>query len=170
MIKQFIFCGSLGWCFEVFWTGLGSLFHHDKKLIGRTSLHMFPIYGTAVIIPPIHKLIKKANVFIRGSVYALCIFLTEFISGSFLKKHNACPWDYSGSVFNYKGIIRLDYAPVWFIVGLIYEKFLCASDSEASLPSALRFLSNVKRAAWFGVPFLIYFLKVLSIKFLALIG
>ena len=147
MFKQFIFCGGLGWCFEVFWTGLGSFLHHDKKLMSRTSLHMFPIYGTAVIIPPIHKFIKKANVFIRGCVYALCIFLTEFISGSFLKKHNACPWDYSESVFNYKGIIRLDYAPVWFIVGLIYEKFLCTPDSEGSLASALHSHNNSKRAA-----------------------
>ena len=106
MIKQFIFCGSLGWCFEVFWTGLGSLFKHDKKLMGQSSLHMFPIYGSAIIIPPIHRLIRKANVFIRGTIYALCIFLTEFISGSFLKKRNACPWDYSDAALNYKGMIK----------------------------------------------------------------
>lgn len=150
MFMEFIFCGSLGWCFEVFWTGLGSLLHHDKKLMGKTSLHMFPIYGTAIIIPPIHRLIKRANVFIRGSIYALCIFLTEFVSGSFLKKHNACPWDYSDAVLNYKGIIRLDYAPVWFIVGLIYEKLLCTSICDAKPPSAqhlLHSIRNAKRAA-----------------------
>ena len=107
----------------MFWTGLGSLFKHDKKLMGQSSLHMFPIYGSAIIIPPIHRLIRKANVFIRGTIYALCIFLTEFISGSFLKKRNACPWDYSDAALNYKGIIRLDYAPVWFIVGLMVAVF-----------------------------------------------
>ncbi len=142
MIKQFIFCGSLGWCFEVFWTGMGSLFKHDKKLMGQSSLHMFPIYGSAIIIPPIHRLIEKANVFVRGTVYALCIFLTEFISGSFLKKHNACPWDYSDAALNYKGIIRLDYAPVWFVVGLIYEKMLCASKNRPAFPDALKLLKT----------------------------
>ena len=102
MIKQFIFCGSLGWCFEVFWTGLGSLFKHDKKLMGQSSLHMFPIYGSAIIIPPIHRLIRKANVFIRGTVYALCMF----------------------------------------IVGLIYEKMLCATKNRPAFPDALKLLKT----------------------------
>ena len=125
MLNQYLECGGLGWCFEVFWTGLGSLIHHDKKLTGTSSLHMFPIYGTAIIIAPIHKLIGKANFVVRGIVYASCIFATEFVSGSFLKKFNACPWDYSKAKLNYKGVVRLDYAPLWFIVGLIYEKMLC---------------------------------------------
>lgn len=31
---------------------------------------------------------------------------------------------------NYKGIIRLDYIPVWFLVGLIYERVLTKPTSE----------------------------------------
>ena len=68
--------------------------------------------------------------------------MTEFISGSFLKKHNACPWDYSDAALNYKGIIRLDYAPVWFVVGLIYEKMLCASKNRPAFPDALKLLKT----------------------------
>ncbi len=53
------------------------------------------------------------------------IFTTEFLTGSILKKNNCCPWDYSKAKLNINGIVRLDYLPVWFAVGLIYEKMLC---------------------------------------------
>ena len=49
------------------------------------------------------------------------IFFAEFISGSILKFFGICPWDYSASSFNIAGIIRLDYAPLWFGLGLFYE-------------------------------------------------
>lgn len=52
------------------------------------------------------------------------IFAAEFGTGMLLKHYGMCPWDYSSSPFNYKGVIRLDYAPVWFLTGLIYEKLL----------------------------------------------
>jgi Protein of unknown function (DUF1113). len=85
---------------------------------------MFPIYGMAAFISPISKLMKEKNTLVRGGVYTFFIYLTEFSTGKLLKKHQACPWDYSQAKLNYKGIIRLDYAPVWFIVGLFYEKLL----------------------------------------------
>lgn len=85
---------------------------------------MFPIYGMASLIQPIHKLIKNTNVFFRGVVYTTCIFATEYGTGKFLKKKHCCPWDYSDAKHNIKGIVRLDYAPLWFIVGLFYEKVL----------------------------------------------
>ena len=50
--------------------------------------------------------------------------------------------DYSDAALNYKGIIRLDYAPVWFIVGLIYEKMLCATNKRPAFPEALRLLKT----------------------------
>ena len=51
-------------------------------------------------------------------------YLVEFLSGSILKQFSMCPWDYSGAAFQYRGIIRLDYAPLWFAAGLIFEKIL----------------------------------------------
>lgn len=85
---------------------------------------MFPIYGMAAVVSPLSKFLSKANTFVRGTIYTVCIFLMEFLSGSFLKKHHMCPWDYSKAKFNIKGVIRLDYAPVWFALGLLYEKVL----------------------------------------------
>lgn len=129
MIKKYLICGLTGWCLEVFWTGIGSALKKDKKLSSNTSIWMFPIYATAIIIEPLNQLLrkKKRNPIERGAVYALCIFATEYTSGSLLKKIDCCPWDYSDSKFNIKGVIRLDYLPAWFATGLIYEKILCKS-------------------------------------------
>lgn len=52
-----------------------------------------------------------------------CIFLAEYITGWGLQKAvGICPWDYSNSKFQVNGLIRLDYAPAWFVVGLLFEK------------------------------------------------
>lgn len=40
------------------------------------------------------------------------------------EKTGHLPWDYSHARLNVKGVIRLDYAPVWFLTGLLYEKLL----------------------------------------------
>lgn len=122
--RDFLKCGITGWCLEVIWTGIANMRNHDKKLSSNTSLIMFPIYGAAAIIKPVYSLIKHKNFIFRGTLYSILIFSGEFISGTILKKHNMCPWDYSKSKYNIKGIIRLDYAPAWFGAGLLFEKLL----------------------------------------------
>ncbi len=122
---DFLVCGLCGWCMECLWTGLHSVISHkDKKLLCRTSVWMFPIYGMAACLTPICNKLKNKNALIRGGVYTFCIFITEFVTGLILTKFKACPWDYSKAKLNYKGVIRLDYAPAWFLVGLFYEMLL----------------------------------------------
>lgn len=111
----------IGWCAELLWTGLHSLVNGRIKLMGHSSLWMFPIYGCAAIIAPLSKIYHKCNTFIRGLVYMIHIFFGEFLFGTVLKKFGACPWDYSASPFHINGVIRLDYAPLWFGLGLFYE-------------------------------------------------
>ncbi|MBQ3599830.1 MAG: hypothetical protein II992_01335 [Lachnospiraceae bacterium] len=121
----FLLCGFTGWCIECFWTGLHSLFlTQDKTLRCGTSLWMFPIYGFASFISPISLYLKGKSMWLRGGIYTTLIFLMEYISGSFLRIFHACPWNYSNSRFHIKGLIRLDFAPLWFIVGLFFEKIL----------------------------------------------
>ncbi len=124
-IYNFIRCGLTGWCLECFWTGLGSFFHEqDKKLTCRTSILMFPIYGMAALIAPFSRFFKNKSAFFRGSLYTALIYSAEYLTGFYLKKKDACPWDYSRARYNIKGLIRLDYAPVWFFMGLFYEQLL----------------------------------------------
>ena len=134
-LYNFIKCGFLGWCLECSWTGLLSIISKDKLLSCTTSVWMFPIYGLAVFISPISKKIQHKNILIRGGLYTICIFSAEYVFGSILRKIEACPWDYSKERFNYKGLIRYDFVLVWFIVGLLYEKFLSINSDFASLVS-----------------------------------
>ena len=83
-----------GWCMEILFTALHSLRRRDLRLTGNTSLWMFPIYGSACLL------------------------------GRLLWKHGLCPWDYGKSRFHIYRIIRLDYAPWWFLAGLFFEKIL----------------------------------------------
>lgn len=120
--NNFIRCGLTGWLLETLWTGFLSFRKREKKLICHTSIWMFPIYGMASLFSPISRFLHKQNKIIRGLAYTLLIFLTEFTSGILLKKHGSCPWDYSKKRYNLKGVIRLDYAPLWFFCGLLFEK------------------------------------------------
>ena len=59
---------------------------------------------------------------LRGSIYSAGIFVCEYLTGSFLKKKGICPWDYSNAKTNINGVIRLDYAPLWMMAGLLFER------------------------------------------------
>ncbi len=124
-LSKFITCGAFGWCLECFWTGLHSIQKRtDKRFLCQTSVWMFPIYSMAAFIEPIGKLMKGKSFLFRGSIYTICIYTMEFFTGTLLKKHHACPWDYSAAKTNIKGVIRLDFAPLWFLTGLAYERLL----------------------------------------------
>lgn len=91
---------------------------------------MFPIYGMACVIEPVSKKLKNIPMVGRAAIYAGGIFTAEYGTGSILKKHNCCPWDYSKKRHNVKGVINLDYAPVWFLVGILYETVLCRQSAK----------------------------------------
>lgn len=132
MIKNFFTCGLLGWCLEILYTSAESMKNHDIRLKGNTSLWMFPIYGLAAFFQPLAALLKDKPLFLRGSIYTICIFVTEFVTGELLKKKHACPWDYEKAPLNIDGVIRLDYAPFWFGTGLLYEFILNHNPKKAA--------------------------------------
>lgn len=128
--RNFFICGLTGWCIEILFTSAGSLRKKDRRLIGQTSLWMFPIYGMAACIAPVYGKIKHLPALLRGILYSLGIFSCEYISGTILKKHKLCPWDYSDAKANIDGVIRLDYAPFWAVTGLLFERILLFADKK----------------------------------------
>lgn len=121
-ILRFIIYGLIGWCLEIFWTGLGSLIHGDITMHGWTSIWMFLIYGLAIFMEPIHNAIRHWPILVRGGIYALLILSGEFITGSLLRLAlGVCPWYYDTGI-TIHGITRLDYAPYWLVAGLLFEK------------------------------------------------
>lgn len=106
---------------EVFWTGIASLFKGDMALMSHSSIWMIVIYGMAIFLEPIQNLLKDKNWFIRGIVYMLLIYITEYITGFALDTLNIKVWNYTDSL-NINGYITLAFAPLWFTVGLFFEK------------------------------------------------
>lgn len=123
--KNFCICGLTGWCMEILFTSLGAFLQGDIRLPGSTSVWMFPIYGTAALIGPVYEKIKHWPAFLRGMLYSCGIMAGEFVSGTVLKLFSACPWDYSGSLLNIGGVVRLDYFFFWVAAGLVFERLLC---------------------------------------------
>lgn len=72
--KNFFVCGLTGWCMEILFTSTGSFLKQDKRLIGRTSVWMFPIYGTAAVIAPLYHSIKIFRHFFAAVSIPLAFF------------------------------------------------------------------------------------------------
>jgi uncharacterized membrane protein len=121
---RYLIYGLSGWFLEILYTGLGSLFiHGDIKLRGQTYLWMFLIYGLAIFIEPIHNKFRMLPVIMRGVIYVFVIFSIEYATGYILKSIiGVCPWNYAGNKYSINGIIELDFAPIWFVAGLFFEK------------------------------------------------
>ena len=135
-IREYLFnflkCGVAGWCLEIVFTSVESIMARDLRLMGRTSLWMFPIYGMGAMLGPISRGIDRwigdaRGLSLRDKFWRhglndmVLIFVAEYVTGTFLKARNMCPWDYSGRLFNIDGLIRLDFAPFWFGTGLLFE-------------------------------------------------
>lgn len=124
---RFIIYGLLGWCIEIVWTALSSTINGTQqgwRLRGETYLWMFPIYGLiAPLYEPAHTALAAWPWLLRGIVYALGFLLIEYVTGWLLRKlTGACPWDYTNrSRWHLHGLIRLDYAPLWALLGLALE-------------------------------------------------
>lgn len=123
-VTAFIRCGILGWCLEILYTAMQSFRRRDVSGRGTTSVFMFFIYGMGVFLKPVYLLIRHLSIFLRGMIYMLCIFTVEYKAGAFLAHKRACPWNYERCRFHINGLIRLDYAPLWFLTGLLFERLL----------------------------------------------
>lgn len=149
--RMFVRCGIAGWCLEVMFTSICSLFQQDFRMMAHTSFLMFPIYGMGAFLHPIaqkvdqwvdepyrlvtewreeeYPLVKTIR---HGLLFMVLIFVAEYVSGILLRTIGICPWDYSGLPTNIDGVIRLDFAPLWFFAGLFLERIT----QKASMQSA----------------------------------
>ncbi len=108
MWKRFVIYGLLGLFAEVLWTGFGSMLKGDVLLRGTTCIWMFPIYGLAIFLEPVHYRIKHLPLIVRGGIYMVLIFAVELVSGLLLRLVlGACPWNYVNKTLSIFGIITL---------------------------------------------------------------
>ena len=124
MWLRFFVYGLLGWGAEIVWTALPKRWPFDPALEGYTTLWVFPLYGSAAFLfEPLHDLLRPYSFVVRGAVYALGFILVELIAHfTIARLIGKKPWDYSGQTrWTIGGYTRLDYAPLWFLAGLLLE-------------------------------------------------
>lgn len=129
---RFALYGFIGWIAEIVFTGFHSLLAGSLSLTGHTYLWMFPIYGLAAFLEPVHDRIRTVPWPVRGVIWVGAIFIIEYLTGWLLKVAiGVCPWDYTGiTPFAVEGFIRLDYFPVWFAAGMLFEQIHDYLDSR----------------------------------------
>ena len=127
---RFVIYGLFGWCAEVVWTGVVDNVEAamqgrpiDRRLTGKTDLWMFPIYASGgMLFEVAHRLIFSWQWYLRGLTYMTACFAIEYVSGWLIQiATGEIPWDYSDRRWHIHGLIRLDYIPVWFTMGMIFE-------------------------------------------------
>lgn len=116
----------LGLGFEVLFTSVTD-FKGDKRrfLMGYSSLWYAPLYACAPLFLNCASVVVFAlPMLVRGVVYALVIWLFEYIGMWLLRLLlGASPSEeqYLKSRWNVHGLIRLDFFPAMFLMGLAFE-------------------------------------------------
>ncbi len=121
----FIVFGVLGIFGEVIFTACATwLKNHKWRLNGESYIWMFPIYGLiAWLFDPVNQVIGGLPWVVRGFCYMIAIYIVEYITGALLTKLTGDHiWKYTGK-YNIHGQVQLVHAPVWFITGLVVEKY-----------------------------------------------
>ena len=122
---RFMAYGLLGWCGEVFFTGIHDFIRNrDARLPSRTSIWMFPIYGLmAPQYERLHEALLERSVVLRAAAYGAGFLAVEYSSGVLLRRTlGDAPWDYSYAKRHVNGLIRPDYFPLWATAGLAMER------------------------------------------------
>jgi len=110
---------------EIVFTALsGALDGRGLALRGETYLWMLPIYGAGgLVLEQLHRrLAPRVPWPVRAVAYTSAIYAVEYGSGFLLRcALGACPWDYQDRGVNVHGLIRLDFLPFWYAIGLAFE-------------------------------------------------
>uniref|UniRef100_A0A1I7XUF0 Transmembrane protein n=1 Tax=Heterorhabditis bacteriophora TaxID=37862 RepID=A0A1I7XUF0_HETBA len=123
-------------CFTATWEALEN---GNRKLIGVTSMYVFFVYGISILFMERLYLCFKDFLTLpfRAAIYVFVCYIWEFSIGFFLKRWDACPWDYErfitmvsyDSLLNYfhyhfMGLITFEYIPVWYVSSIVCEIFV----------------------------------------------
>ncbi|HTS80201.1 MAG TPA: hypothetical protein VMH40_06355 [Myxococcaceae bacterium] len=122
LARRFALYGCAGWVLEVLFTGTKAALSRDSKAPARTYLWMHPIYGAAgLVLEAVHRKLGRRSRLTRAAASLGVIYATEYASGAALRAVlGDCPWRYRDGV-HLHGLVRLDYAPLWFGAALGFE-------------------------------------------------
>jgi hypothetical protein len=123
---RFLTYGAMGMIIEVVTTGsTAAVIQRDRAATGKTYLWMLPIYGLGgLLLERISDLVhaRRWSRTARALAYLPAIYGLEAASGAALRcLIRRCPWDYTGKRLALRGLVRLDYAPLWLGVAYLFE-------------------------------------------------
>ena len=126
LLFEMVLYAALGLGFEVIFTSMAD-FRKDKRrfLMGYSSLWYAPLYACAPLFLHLTGTwLFERPFWFRGTVYALTIWLFEYLGMWTLRKLlGASPSEehYYRSSWSIHGLIRLDFFPAMFLMGLAFE-------------------------------------------------
>ncbi|XP_077494977.1 transmembrane protein 229B-like [Amblyomma americanum] len=126
-----------GYLIEVTFTAAWNLAASGSlELRGHSSVWSLAIYSISCVV--MEKIsgflqIRGFPVPVRALAHTCWIYCWEFTTGLVLRAMGGCPWDYKSFRYNVAGLVTLEYAPLWFLCGVLFEVLL---------------LPNVKRLVW----------------------
>jgi uncharacterized membrane protein len=136
---RFMLYAFLGLLLEVTLGAVISLSEGKYTLRGNTSLWMLLDYGLfGVILMPIKQrlVLFRLPLLIRGIIYMLLIYAVEYLSGTLFTAFGLHIWSYHHHQYHLHGQIALNYAPLWYCLGLFAELIYGRIDACAQILSA----------------------------------
>jgi uncharacterized membrane protein len=127
LFARFVVYGLVGWCIECIFTSVVDLASGsgDLRLMGYSYLWMHPIWGTGLLLGErLVGVLQRAglNRVTRSFIGMGVCFAVEYTMGAALVALiGRCPWDYSAAALSVDGLIRLDYAPFWWLCAWVAE-------------------------------------------------
>jgi uncharacterized membrane protein len=127
LLARFVIYGLVGWCIECTFTSMMDLATGagDLRLMGYSYLWMHPIWGLGLLLGErLVGVLQRVglNRVTRSFIGMGVCFAVEYSMGALLVALiGRCPWDYSASVMSVDGLIRLDYAPFWWLCAWAVE-------------------------------------------------
>jgi len=127
LFARFVIYGLVGWCIECLFTSVMDLASGagDLRLMGYSYLWMHPIWGLGLLLGErLMGVLQRLglNRVTRSFIGMGVCFAVEYTMGALLVALiGRCPWDYSGSMFSVHGLVRLDYAPFWWLCAFSVE-------------------------------------------------
>jgi len=116
--------GLLGCSMELVFTAVTTFIERGQSRPSTSPL-MLPVYALVCpLFEPVHDGLRgRVSLPVRAATYGAGFQLVEFVSGSVLRRVTGeAPWDYRQARLNIDGLVRLDYLPLWAIVGLGAEE------------------------------------------------
>jgi hypothetical protein len=123
-LARFLAYGLAGSLVEAAFTSLvASIGARRLRLSGPSTPLMVGLYGLALpLFEPLHDRLRGRPAWQRATVYAAGVIGVEALSGwAWRRRTGRVPWEYrSGLAVD--GVTRLDYAPLWGLLGLATER------------------------------------------------